>query len=364
MNALRVALVASIVLLFDVLPVSAAYWVSAEYHASATYSDGIPYEDDQTLMSQTYIGGSYTKTGSYGNYGSTSFTVDIFAGAVDVAAHGHGVEWDANRFATGTGIMPDAVFSDRIVFTIPAGTYPDGLYATLRGRTVGSVSSTVGAGARCRCYVTFGGEIYDTGLLESGIDVATTVPVDESWVLVQEIVAPGTTFPHLTERNHTLLAGFYDTRAWSVELNLGDGNWVTGDGDVSFDGGLRVTSFVANAPMTWVSDSGVFAGGLAAAPETPITRGPVLRQNAPNPFNPATIIGWELDAAGPIDLRVHDLAGRLVRTLVVGERSPAGSGEIRWDGCDDRGRAVAAGVYLYRLRAGDAVVSRRMTMVR
>ncbi len=77
----------------------------------------------------------------------------------------------------------------------------------------------------------------------------------------------------------------------------------------------------------------------------------VLRDNRPNPFNPQTQISFDLPSAGPASLRVYDLSGRLVATLVDAPLT-AGSHSATWDGTDLNGQAVASGVYLYELRAG------------
>ncbi len=138
---------------------------------------------------------------------------------------------------------------------------------------------------------------------------------------------------------------------------------MTGDGDIDFNNGLRITGLTASPEVTWVSESGAFVGGVSGIPGLAASA-PLLHQNAPNPFNPMTVISWELDADGPVGLEVYDVAGRLVRTLLAGERQQVGPGESRWYGRDDAGREVAAGVYLYRLRAGSVDLTRRMTLVR
>jgi hypothetical protein len=88
-----------------------------------------------------------------------------------------------------------------------------------------------------------------------------------------------------------------------------------------------------------------------------------LHPNHPNPFNPMTTIRFDLPAAGNARLAIYDLAGRLVRVLVEGER-PAGSHEAVWDGRDASGRAVPSGSYLARLVAGGKVETVRMGLVR
>ncbi len=93
-----------------------------------------------------------------------------------------------------------------------------------------------------------------------------------------------------------------------------------------------------------------------------------LAPNRPNPFNPRTTISFALPQAGHANLRILDLRGRLVRTLVT-EDLPAGRHARIWDGTDTSGRPVASGVYLYRLDvdAQDGThftESQRMTLVR
>ncbi len=69
-----------------------------------------------------------------------------------------------------------------------------------------------------------------------------------------------------------------------------------------------------------------------------------------------------LPAAGA-SLRVYDLTGRLVRTLVSGA-TQAGSLVVTWDGLDERGRRVASGVYLYRLEAPGVAMTKKMTLLK
>jgi hypothetical protein len=89
----------------------------------------------------------------------------------------------------------------------------------------------------------------------------------------------------------------------------------------------------------------------------------VLHQNIPNPFNPTTIIRFELPARAHVRLVVFDVRGRIVRTLADGEMQSGGR-EIAWNGRDDGGRSVASGVYFYRLETPRATVSRKMVLLR
>ena len=88
-----------------------------------------------------------------------------------------------------------------------------------------------------------------------------------------------------------------------------------------------------------------------------------LHQNVPNPFNPSTRINFELAERGEVAVQVYDMSGRLVRNLYSGHLE-AGPHDVTWNGRDNRGRASAAGVYMYQVRSGDAVETKRMTLVK
>ncbi len=92
---------------------------------------------------------------------------------------------------------------------------------------------------------------------------------------------------------------------------------------------------------------------------------PWLSQNRPNPFNPSTVIGFGVPGPERADvrLRVYDVSGRLVSTL-VSRRFDPGYHEVRWDGRADRGGALASGVYLVRAEIGPATFSRKLALIR
>ena len=75
-----------------------------------------------------------------------------------------------------------------------------------------------------------------------------------------------------------------------------------------------------------------------------------LSQNYPNPFNPTTKISYDLSAPGIVTLKVFNILGQEVATLVNGN-SAAGSFEVQWNGKDNLGRPVSSGIYIYRLHA-------------
>jgi hypothetical protein len=88
-----------------------------------------------------------------------------------------------------------------------------------------------------------------------------------------------------------------------------------------------------------------------------------LYQNSPNPFNPSTTIAVNLAEDGDVVLTLYDVSGRLVRTLNSGTLR-AGRHEFRWDGRDARGRNLASGVFLYRLKTREVTQTRSMLLIR
>jgi cyclomaltodextrinase / maltogenic alpha-amylase / neopullulanase len=93
-----------------------------------------------------------------------------------------------------------------------------------------------------------------------------------------------------------------------------------------------------------------------------------LDQNYPNPFNPSTTIRYSLAESGLATLKVYDILGQEIATLVEGQRL-AGQYAVAWDGRNRQGSAVGSGVYLYRLAVrggsgGGFVSVRKMTLVR
>jgi N-acetylmuramoyl-L-alanine amidase len=88
-----------------------------------------------------------------------------------------------------------------------------------------------------------------------------------------------------------------------------------------------------------------------------------LGQNYPNPFNPSTVISYQLSAVSFVSLKVYDLLGREIATI-VSEVQSAGMHLARWNGRNDRGESVTSGMYLYQLRAGSLVITRKMLLLR
>jgi hypothetical protein len=90
-----------------------------------------------------------------------------------------------------------------------------------------------------------------------------------------------------------------------------------------------------------------------------------LFQNSPNPFTKETVIRYSLNDYAINDLRltIYDSAGRVVRTFdLTNYQSPFN--QITWDGTNDNGEKVAAGIYFYRLNTGGGKATRKLTILR
>ena len=108
--------------------------------------------------------------------------------------------------------------------------------------------------------------------------------------------------------------------------------------------------------------TGYFALPLAALGGRALPARFALGPNYPNPFNPSTIIPYQLAASSEVRLEVFNLLGQRITTLVDGER-PAGFHTATWHATDGSGRAVGAGVYIYRMTVGVERQTGRMVLI-
>ncbi len=90
----------------------------------------------------------------------------------------------------------------------------------------------------------------------------------------------------------------------------------------------------------------------------------VLNANYPNPFNPSTTFSFTLPLDKRISVRIYDMTGRLVRTLINDEHYAQGTHSVDWNGLGDSGLAVASGQYIYTLEWGQFRHARRMVLVK
>ncbi|HAY22669.1 MAG TPA: hypothetical protein DCY27_10995 [Desulfobacterales bacterium] len=151
------------------------------------------------------------------------------------------------------------------------------------------------------------------------------------------------------------------------------GAMVAPAGDVDGDGKdeFLVSNYYADSSnMIWLCK---YTGPNAVSgPSTPLGDRPQVRlfPNVPNPFSRITTIRYQLAKPGRVSLRVYDVAGRLVRTLIREDtnsgsyETTTGAGSVTWDGRDNQGGRVAPGVYLYQFKAGGERMTGKMILLR
>lgn len=164
--------------------------------------------------------------------------------------------------------------------------------------------------------------------------------------------------------------------SWQAWAAVSDGllQAVAGGGGSTAGGSLSMVSSIAE-PVTGSSSGGDFQlhgglwlGDLGPAPTAAGDPGLTPKVSHllgayPNPFNPRTEVRFELAASARVRIRIHDVRGRLIRTL-IDESQPAGRHEVVWDGTDNSGRRVASGTYYLRFQTDDRVETRKVSLLK
>jgi hypothetical protein len=110
---------------------------------------------------------------------------------------------------------------------------------------------------------------------------------------------------------------------------------------------------------TWLGDKST----VGVNDQPAIARVYELQQNYPNPFNPSTIIRYSLAKSGPVTVKVFDVIGRQVATLVSGEVQSAGEHQVTFSSASLRNGA-ASGVYFYRIESGSFTAVKKMMLIK
>lgn len=146
---------------------------------------------------------------------------------------------------------------------------------------------------------------------------------------------------------HTTEPNFIDT-----EVSVGE----------TFFYRVQATDFNGNAG-DFSNEVSLLITSVEGEPGSVIPTEFALQQNYPNPFNPETQISYDLPEAVEVSLKIYNMRGQEIITL-VDELQPAGTHTIRWDGVDQSGVKVASGIYVYVIKAGSFVKSKRMTLLK
>jgi len=88
-----------------------------------------------------------------------------------------------------------------------------------------------------------------------------------------------------------------------------------------------------------------------------------LHQNYPNPFNPVTTLRYDLAENAMVNIIIHDMLGRQVKTL-INRTQDAGYKSVIWNATNDYGKPVSAGIYLYQIQAGESISTKKMVLLK
>ena len=88
-----------------------------------------------------------------------------------------------------------------------------------------------------------------------------------------------------------------------------------------------------------------------------------LHKAYPNPFNPITTIRYEIPEDSFVDVTVYDMLGNVVNNLINTNQS-SGYKSVQWDATNNQGEPVSAGVYLYKIQAGDFIDTKKMILLK
>ena len=236
-------------------------------------------------------------------------------------------------WSTTTGVEPIALPTQDSSMGIPVGR--DGNYAT---------QPDIGVGTNDNLYVIFSQLISERDVNMNNYEHIFAVGSSDggaTWGMAEDI-SSGTGF----DASFPSLADLVDTRLHIVyNSDPFAGNWVSGNHP----------QIAVAVKYLQIPAAQVIAGTGDDRGELPSSY--VLAQNYPNPFNPSTTIRYELPVRALVTLKVYNLLGQEVATL-VNEEKDAGSYQVEFDGT-----GFSTGVYFYRMRAGSPSVGKQQSIV-
>jgi hypothetical protein len=178
-------------------------------------------------------------------------------------------------------------------------------------------------------FVHLGGSVRSSdGTMLNGVSIVATISTGD-------VVGYG-----LTDENGNYSIDGLTTGMITLSVDKEDYNSTTSSTNIPANTFSRdnVNFVLSPATVTSVAPSGDLPGGFS------------LLQNYPNPFNPSTKISFDIPVSSTVTLKIFNLIGQEIRTLVHGTL-PAGKQELVWNGTDDAGHLLASGVYFYSLNA-------------
>ena len=304
---------------------------------------------------------------------SPTFSDLVVSGNINTTSSGGGIRFDCTNSPVGT-YAPTYI---NCTITGNASALDGGGVAICGNAIFGDITPIFSS---CTIAVNSAGGL--GGGIHTGVTVggaSTSVTLDQTIVYNNCAVSAGD--EAFADANNTLAFSCSDVDA----SGTGGTGSITFDTDVTFDdpafcappdcdptgttsGDFTLLGSSAASPsnnpcglLIGANPVACVATGIEDGPEVP--RMTSLFPATPNPFNPTTTVRFDLSEATHVTLRVYDALGRYVRTL-ADEYLTAAQHEYLWNGMDDRGNAVATGVYFVRLQAGDVLESQKMVLLK
>jgi hypothetical protein len=209
-------------------------------------------------------------------------------------------------------------------------------------------------------------------------DQYKTVIVDNTELvgIILDDIHPSLTFTIYNQSgyNQPYIYTFTDTSGWfplisdTVFINTGQDSSITFFPDIQGDSASTLQLNVKPVFHDWYSidlNYGIFrVNGILEILENPLfPQTFVLHQNYPNPFNPITQIKYDLPEDALVSITIYDLMGRSIKSLVNSNQT-AGYRSIRWDGKNNLGEGVSAGMYIYTIQAGEFRQTKKMVLLK
>ena len=304
-----------------------------------------------------------------------------------------------NHAAAGGGVsiwrQSGPTLSDIIIHENTAGKYGGGLMIYISDATLTDMTIS-----RNNCYIdeSFGGGIVMnfSGAMMTNVTVTDNtasfgggVSVANSDVTLTHVTISGNTattsgggFLSTPFSNNTLTnsiiwnnspESIYAFATTTISYSDIQGGW-GGEGNIDADPlfcnpDSSDFTLAENSPCVGTGESGVNMGAFGVGCEAlsidkdVIPLKYLLHQNYPNPFNPVTTLRYDLPEDALVNITIYDMMGRQISTLVSSLQS-TGYKLIQWNGTNNAGQPVSAGVYLYRIEAGEFRQTKKMVLLK
>ena len=173
-------------------------------------------------------------------------------------------------------------------------------------------------------------------------------------------------FPSLYSTDMDLIYKINNDKLRVLVFSFGDANIPSGPVDllaIPLENACTLTSLEVVDDKGNIMEAKLGQTGISDQPTRDLPKSFALLPNHPNPFNPETSIEYTLPADCQVTLAVYNILGQKVRTL-INEHQSAGLKSVRWDGKDDSGNQVSAGVYFYSIKADNFTQAKKMILLK